>query len=260
MRLRYFQVDAFTSKVFSGNPAGVCILEQMLPSETLQRIGAENNLSETAFLFRNAGFFDLRWFTPAIEVDLCGHATLASAWVLFTELGYCEPTVRFQTRSGLLQATRRQQLVELDFPTRTPVRCDPPETLLQALGRRPAEILKSRDYFVVFEKQSEVANLVPNVDLLAQLDCLGIIITAPGDDADFVSRFFAPAAGIREDPVTGSSHCSLVPYWGERLGKKELFARQISRRGGELHCRFEGERVAIAGQAVVYSRGELEIP
>jgi len=259
MRRPYYHVDAFTGKLFSGNPAGVCPLEQWLPEEILQRIAAENNLSETAFFKRQPGFFELRWFTPTVEVDLCGHATLAPAHVLFNELAHPDSTVRFQTASGLLTATRRNGMIELDFPARQPLACTAPEKLVLGLGRKPREVLKSRDYMAVFESQAEVAALTPDLELLAQLDCLGIIATAPGDDSDFVSRFFAPRAGVPEDPVTGSSHCSLIPFWAERLGKSELFARQISRRGGEIYCRHLGDRVGIAGRAIIYSRGEIEI-
>jgi len=260
MRLPYYHVDAFTGKLFSGNPAGVCPLEQWLPDEVLQRIATENNLSETAFIRRQSDFFELRWFTPTVEMDLCGHATLAPAHILFSELRHPDSVVRFQTARGPLTATRRNGMIELDFPARPPQDCTVPENLVLGLGHEPREVLKSRDYLAVFESQAEVAALTPDMNLLAQLDCVGIIATARGDDSDFVSRFFAPAAGVPEDPVTGSSHCSLIPFWAERLGKKELFARQISRRGGEIFCRHLGNRVGIAGHAIIYSRGEIEIP
>jgi PhzF family phenazine biosynthesis protein len=259
MRIPYYQVNAFTSQTFGGNPAGVCILRQWLPDDLLQRIAAENNLSETAFLVPRDGFFDLRWMTPAAEVDLCGHATLASAYVLFSELKHREPCIHFQTKSGRLSASLRDDLIELDFPSRPPVPCRASETLIRALGAKPPELLKSRDYFAVFGSQSEVASLSPDMELVRSIDCLGLIVTAPGDAADFVSRFFAPAVGVPEDPVTGSAHSSLIPYWAERLGKTELFARQISKRGGELYCRSLGDRVGIGGKSVTYSRGELEI-
>jgi len=260
MRIPYYQVDAFTARTFGGNPAGVCVLREWLPDDVLQRIAAENNLSETAFFTREEGFFHLRWFTPTVEMDLCGHATLAPAWVLFSELGQAGDTVKFQSRSGWLIAARRGDLVELDFPSRPPAPCAAPDELLRGLGRKPKEVLRARDYVAVFESEVEVAALTPDQALLAQVDCLGIIVTAPGQDSDFVSRFFAPRAGVAEDPVTGSSHCSLIPYWAKRLGKTELFARQISKRGGELYCRQAGDRVAIGGRAMVYSRGELEVP
>lgn len=260
MRIPYFHVDAFTGSLFGGNPAGVCVLEQWLPDVSLQRIAAENNLSETAFFTREKnGSFRLRWFTPTVEVDLCGHATLAAAFVLFTELGYANPKVKFDTRSGCVSATRLEKSIELDFPTRAPSACAAPEKLLRGLGATPIEVLKARDYLAVFATQTGVATLKPDMSLLAQLDCLGIIVTAAGDEADFVSRFFAPGAGVPEDPVTGSSHCTLIPYWANRLGKTELFARQLSPRGGELHCRLLGERVGIAGEAVIYARGQVEV-
>jgi predicted PhzF superfamily epimerase YddE/YHI9 len=260
VRLPYYQVDAFTSQTFRGNPAGVCILTDWLPDPVLQRIAAENNLSETAFFIRQDGFFHLRWFTPAMEVDLCGHATLAPAFVLFAELGHADEIVRFQTRSGWLSASRHGDLVELDFPARPPLPCAIPDDLVAGLGRKPQAVLRSRDFVAVFESEAEVASITPDFARLARLDCLGTIVTAPGANSDFVSRFFAPRAGVPEDPVTGSSHSSLIPFWAARLGKPELFARQISQRGGELYCRSLGERVAIGGRAVIYSRGELEVP
>lgn len=259
MRIPYYQVNAFTAETFGGNPAGVCTLKEWLPDARLQRIAAENNLSETAFFTKEDGFFHLRWFTPAVEVDLCGHATLAPAFVLFSELGYERETVRFQSRSGWLGAARRGDLIELDFPSRPPSPCPAPDELVRGLGRKPREVLRARDYVAVFDSEAEVAGLAPDMALLSGLDALCIIVTARGNDADFVSRFFAPRAGIPEDPVTGSSHCTLIPYWAGRLGRAELFARQISPRGGELYCRDAGERVGIGGRAVIYCRGELEI-
>lgn len=259
MRIPYFQINAFTSNTFGGNPAGVCLLPSWLPDPVLQRIAAENDLSETAFLVRRNDFYELRWFTPAVEVDLCGHATLASAFALFSEPGCQHKSVRFQTKSGWLTAARREDSVELDFPARPPEPCAAPEQLLLGLGGKPAEILRSRDYLAVFDSPAQVAALKPNFGLLRQCDSLGIIVTARDQQADFVSRFFAPAAGIDEDPVTGSAHCTLIPFWAERLGKRELLARQISRRGGELFCRLLGDRVGIGGHAVTYLRGEIEL-
>jgi predicted PhzF superfamily epimerase YddE/YHI9 len=235
------------------------VLKEWLPDAVLQNIAAENGLSETAFFTRRDDFFELRWFTPLVEVDLCGHATLASAFVLFSELGYRGDRVRFQTRSGWLTATRPGRVVELDFPSRPPVPCEPPRELAEGLRSKPQEVLKSRDYMAVYESEAAVATLAPDMGLLARLDCLGVIVTARGEEADFVSRFFAPRVGVPEDPVTGSAHCSLIPYWAKRLGKTELFARQLSRRGGELHCRDAGERVIIGGEAVIYCKGEVEV-
>jgi PhzF family phenazine biosynthesis protein len=259
MRIPYYHVDAFSGSAFHGNPAGVCPLPDWLADDALQSIAAENNLSETAFFVRTGDAYRLRWFTPLVEVDLCGHATLASAFVLFSELNVTSPTVRFHTRSGWLAAARRADLIELDFPSRPPRPCSAPTELLRALGHPPREVLKSRDFVAVYGSRAEVAALSPDMALLAQLDCLGVIVTAPGDDSDFVSRFFAPKVGVPEDPVTGSAHASLIPLWAERLRKTELFGRQISRRGGELHCRHLGERVAIGGKAFIYGRGELEV-
>ncbi len=282
MRIPYYRVSAFTRQPFAGNPAGVCPLERWLPNALLQAVAAENDLSETAFFVPQTQGFDLRWFTPAVEVDLCGHATLASAFVLFTELGYREQRVHFHTRSGWLSAERRGQLVELDFPARPPEVCQPPEKLLRGLKLPPREILKSRDYLAVYDSADQVAALEPDLVLLAEVDSLGVIATAPESldgltaallrtqlarsdaqrtpPADFVSRFFAPRAGVPEDPVTGSAHSTLIPFWARRLGKDELFARQISKRGGELHCRNLGQRVGIGGEAVVYTRGEIALP
>ena len=260
MRIPYYQINAFAARTFGGNPAGVCPLERWLPDETLQRIAAENNLSETAFFTRNEGFFPLRWFTPTVEVELCGHATLASAHALFAELRHREESVRFHTKSGWLSVSKRGDLLELDFPSRPATPHAAPEALASALGRAPRATLKSRDFLAVFDTAEEVERLAPDMGRLCELDSLGVIATAPGKDSDFVSRFFAPRAGVPEDPVTGSAHCSLIPYWAERLGKTTLFARQISKRGGELYCRLMGTRVGIGGQSITYSRGELEIP
>lgn len=260
MRIPYFRVSAFASTPFSGNPAGVCPLERWLPDDLLQRIAAENNLSETAYFVPEKNCYHLRWFTPAVEVDLCGHATLASAFVLFTELGFREPSVRFQTRSGFLSAARKNDVVELDFPSRPPKPCAAPDMLIKGLGAEPCEVLKSRDYLAVFDSACAVASLKPDFELLGQVESLGVIVTARDEAVDFVSRFFAPRAGINEDPVTGSAHCTLIPFWAERLGKAKLHARQISQRSGELICRLEGDRVAIGGRAAIYSRGSLEVP
>lgn len=260
MRIPYYQVDAFTSEAFSGNPAGVCVLESWLPDELMQAIAAENNLAETAFYFPEKDHFQLRWFTPTVEVDLCGHATLAPAFVLFSELQYQESLIRFQSRSGPISAELRGDAIELNFPSRPPGPCLAPEQLARGLGNAPREVFKARDYFAVYGSESEVAALRPDFAVLEQLDCLGIIATAPGESSDFVSRFFAPRAGVNEDPATGSSHCSLIPFWSERLGKTTLFGRQISKRGGEMFCRNLGDRVGIAGRCVIYSRGELRVP
>jgi len=259
MKIPYFEVDAFSSKLFGGNPAGVCLLEQWLPDAVMQSIAAENNFSETAFLVPRGADFDLRWFTPTLEIDLAGHPTLASAFVLFNEGKVVGDRVRFHSRSGELTVTRKGDVLEMNFPSRPAVPCAVPETLARGLGKKPVEVLKSRDYLVVFATEADVHSLQPDFGALRKLDTLGIIVTAPGGDCDFVSRFFAPAAGINEDPVTGSAHCTLIPYWSQRLKQAKLFARQLSKRGGELFCEQAGERVLIGGKAVLYLRGQIEI-
>jgi predicted PhzF superfamily epimerase YddE/YHI9 len=260
MSIPYYQVDAFTSTLFAGNPAGVCLLAAWLPDDVLQAIAAENNLAETAFVVQRETGFELRWFTPTLEMDLCGHATLAPAHVIFRHLDYHEAVVRFQTRAGELTVTRTDDLLMLDFPARPAVACATPAALREGLGRAPTITAKARDYLAVFDSEREVRELCPDLVALSQLDCVGIIATAPGEDCDFVSRFFAPRAGVPEDPVTGSAHCTLIPYWAERLGRPRLRAWQVSRRGGELFCEHRGERVGIAGRAVTYSSGILHIP
>ncbi|MBI3932908.1 MAG: PhzF family phenazine biosynthesis protein [Acidobacteria bacterium] len=253
------QVDAFTSRVFAGNPAAVCPLEAWLPDATMQAIAAENNLAETAFFVGRAGEYHIRWFTPATEVDLCGHATLASAFVI---LGVVEPgatAVRFSSKGGPLAVTRDGDRLCLDFPAREPARCESAAAIAEALGRPPRELWASRDYMAVYDTEEEVRTLRPDMAKVAGLDRFAVIATAPGKDADFVSRFFAPAAGVPEDPVTGSAHCTLVPYWARRLGKARLRARQVSARGGELFCERRGERVLIAGHAVKYLEGMIEV-
>jgi predicted PhzF superfamily epimerase YddE/YHI9 len=259
MSIPYYQVDAFTDRLFSGNPAGVCPLERWLPDEVMQSIAAENHLAETAFFVSLEDGFGLRWFTPVMEVDLCGHATLAAAHVLLRHLGHAGNRVRFETRSGVLTVTREGELLTLDFPARPAGACDTPPELGAGLGADPAAVAKARDYLAVFETEQAVRDLLPDMAVLSRLDCLGVIATAPGRDCDFVSRFFAPRAGVPEDPVTGSAHCTLIPYWAERLGRTDLHARQISRRGGELWCRHRGDRVDIGGRAVTYSTGMLHV-
>jgi PhzF family phenazine biosynthesis protein len=259
MKIPIYQVDAFTREVFAGNPAAVCPLDEWLEDETLAAIAAENNLSETAFFVRRGERYDLRWFTPETEIDLCGHATLASARVI---LDYLEPGregVRFDTKSGELVVRREGDMLAMDFPSRPPARCDPHDNLIPALGAHPEAVLASRDYLVVYRNEGDVKKLRPDMALLATVDKFAVIVTAPGRDADFVSRFFAPGAGISEDPVTGSAHCTLVPYWSRRLAKKSLFARQVSPRGGELWCEDMGERVKIAGHSVMFMRGEISL-
>jgi predicted PhzF superfamily epimerase YddE/YHI9 len=259
-KLSYFQVDAFTGELFRGNPAGVCLLnKEWLPDELMQRIACENNLSETAFVLPQEKYFELRWFTPAVEVDLCGHATLASAFVLFRQCGLTGGRVEFHSKSGPLIVTQKTAYLELDFPSRPGLATPPPPELIDGLGRVPKEILKARDWMAVFEVSEEVLAVKPKFELLAQVPGGKVIVTAPGKDVDFVSRFFAPGAGIDEDPVTGSAHCTLIPYWAARLGKKKLHGRQLSKRGGDLYCELRGDRVGIGGHAVLYSAGEIHL-
>lgn len=257
MSIPFYQVDTFTNRVFAGNPAGVCPLDDWLSDDLMQSIAAENNLSETAFVVRRDGHFDLRWFTPAFEVDLCGHATLAAAHVLFRHLDLRDEIVAFQTRSGLLTVSREDDVLTLDFPSRPGAECEAPPELALGLGATPIATAKARDFLAVFESEEEVRGLKPDMDMLMRLDCLGVIATAPGNDCDFVSRFFAPRAGVPEDPVCGSAHCTLIPHWAQRLGRSKLRALQVSPRGGELFCEHRGERVGIGGHAVTYSSGLL---
>jgi PhzF family phenazine biosynthesis protein len=258
MKIQCFIVDAFASKPFQGNPAAVCPLDKWLDDATMQNIAAENNLSETAFFVPRDGSYDLRWFTPALEIDLCGHATVAAAFILSSELGFSNDAIRFHSRSGVLTVTQRDDVFTLDFPSRPPAPCAVPDALARGLGAKPLEMLKARDYFCIFATEGDVRSLKPDFALFGALD-EKVIVTAPGVDCDFVSRFFAPTAGVPEDPVTGSSHCTLIPYWASRLGKPKLFARQVSRRGGELFCELSGDRVLIGGKAVLYSRGQIEL-
>jgi len=260
MDLPYFQVDAFSSRLFSGNPAGVCLLETWLPDETLQAIAAENNQAETAFLIPKTDGYGLRWFTPAVEMDLCGHATLAAAHVLFRHMGLEGHQVLFETKSGELGVARHGELLSLDFPSRPATACDVPSALVRGLGKFPAYTAKSsRDYLAVYETEEEVRALAPDFVELSRLDCLGVIATAPGMECDFVSRFFAPNAGVNEDPVTGSAHCTLTPYWAEQIGRSELTARQVSARGGELTCVLRHERVIMSGRAKTYLTGTIHL-
>jgi PhzF family phenazine biosynthesis protein len=254
-----YQVDAFSDKLFGGNPAAVCPLKEWLPAPQMQKIAAENNLAETAFFIPQGKDFELRWFTPEAEVDLCGHATLATAHVLFTQLNFEADVIHFHTlKAGTLTVSRKDDLYTLDFPSRVPQRCEAPAGLVEALGgKKPVAVLRSRDYFIVYETEADVLALVPNFAGLSHIESLGFVVTAPGDNSDFISRFFAPSAGIDEDPVTGSAHCNLIPYWAERLGKFKLHAYQVSARRGELWCEHKGDRVLMSGKAVTYLTGAI---
>ena len=256
-RIPVYQVDAFASRVFTGNPAAVCPLEKWLPDEQMQSIAMENNLAETAFFVRNGEGYHLRWFTPAVEVDLCGHATLASAFVIMSHLTPSAKSVEFSTQSGKLVVTRDGDLLSMDFPAWQAEECNVYPGLIQALGGRPEKVLASNDYLVVYASEEEMRGLKPDMALLRQADRFAVIVTAPGKEVDFVSRFFAPAQGIPEDPVTGRAHCTLTPYWSRRLGKKKLHAYQASPRGGELWCEDRGQRVTIKGKAVQFLEGRI---
>ncbi|MDT0538828.1 PhzF family phenazine biosynthesis protein [Croceitalea sp. P059] len=262
MKLKIYQVDAFTAKVFGGNPAAVCILDGWLPTEIMQQIAQENNLAETAFLVQKNSTFELRWFTPEIEVDLCGHATLASAFVIFNHYGYTEKTIRFySSRSGELLVTKKDNgWMTMDFPTDQLVALQGNTSIDKAIGLTPLRTLKGKtDYLLIYNSQEEIEAIQPNFHLLDLLDCRGVIVSAPGKNVDFVSRFFAPKCGIPEDPVTGSAHTTMLPYWSKVLGKTQLAAKQLSKRSGDLQCEYLGERVKISGQAVLYLVGEINI-
>lgn len=258
MQVEVFTIHAFTESVFGGNPAAVCPLDEWVPDELMQKIAAEFVVSETAFFVKSEDGFDIRWFTPTVEIDLCGHATLASAYVLYHHKGFAGKSIEFHSQSGLLSVENEGDTLFLDFPARPAEPCDIPPQLIEGLGSEPEAVMAARDYLVVFPSEETVRNMKPDFNALNTLD-KAVIVTAPGNDVDFVSRFFAPVFGIQEDPVTGSSHCTLIPYWSKRLRKKEMEALQVSKRGGMLCCRDEGERVKIGGRAVTYLQGTITI-
>ncbi|MDR6562684.1 MULTISPECIES: PhzF family phenazine biosynthesis protein [unclassified Arcicella] len=258
MNLTIYQLDAFTNEVFAGNPAAVVPLTEWITDELMQKIAAENNLAETAFYVAEGEQFHIRWFTPTVEVNLCGHATLATAYTIFEYAKYLKTTIEFKSKSGVLKVAKKDDLLELDFPVDIPVVAETPEELIEGLGIKPQETLKGiTDYFLVFENESQVKALKPDFKTIAKVKCRGIIVTAKGDKVDFVSRFFGPQSGIDEDPVTGSAHTTLTPYWAEKLGKNILTAKQISARGGELLCTLVGDRVKMAGKVAPYLIGEI---
>jgi len=265
--VEYHIIDAFTDKLFGGNPAGVCLLDKWLPDDVLQNIAMENNLSETAFLVKQKDYYDLRWFTPGIEVNLCGHATLASAFVLFDDTERAAGKLEFKTASGILSVTKQDGLLYLDFPSKPVTPCPVYNTFEKALGVKPSAAYKAMDFLVLLDSEETLRSINPDFFTLAQIkseagldtDDFGIIVTANGESCDFVSRFFAPHVGIGEDPVTGRAHCSLTPFWSGRLGKTKLVARQLSRRGGLLFCEDCGERIKIGGSAVRYLKGEIKL-
>ncbi len=254
-----YQVDAFTGRVFGGNPAAVCPLQDWLPDEVMQAIALENNLSETAFLVPRGADYDLRWFTPAIEVDLCGHATLASAYVIANHLKPGTRKMQFHSRSGPLQVSRDGDLLTLDFPARPAAPFDDKGLVAEALGAVPLEVQRATKMMAVLKDEAAVRSAQPDLDKVKALPSDGLIITAPGEACDFVSRYFAPHGGIPEDPVTGSAHCTLTPYWSTRLGKTAMTARQISQRGGELQVEDRGERILISGKVAPYLQGVIHV-
>jgi len=262
--LPVYQIDAFSDQIFGGNPAAVCPLENWLDEGVMQAIAAENNLSETAFFAPVGdaadGRFGLRWFTPKVEVDLCGHATLASSFLIMSRLHPELDNISFETKSGRLDVSREGDRLVLDFPARVPSSAAVPAGFADAIGAEPVAFLKSVKNLAVYKSATDVFAIDPDFPYVANLDGDGLIVTAPGDDCDFVSRYFAPHAGINEDPVTGSAHCTLTPYWAERLGKNNLRARQVSERGGELLCELAGDRVRMAGCAVLYMEGVIHLP
>ncbi len=264
MTLQIYQVDAFTKNLFGGNPAAVCPITDWPTDEILMNIARENNLAETAYFKPlNNDHYHLRWFTPEIEMDLCGHATLATAYVIFEEFGHSSDTITFDTLSGLLTVRKVEDYYELDFPSRPPLSATLPKTILDGLNINPTEVWKARDYLLIYDTEEDIRSITPNIAILNQIniDPGGIIVTAKSDspDVDFVSRFFTPQASIFEDPVTGSAHCTLVPFWAQRLNKQEFKVQQLSPRGGELYCQLNRDRVLIRGHAVKYMEGTIEI-
>ena len=260
MKIKIYQVDAFASHVFEGNPAAVCPLDEWLNDDILQKIAEENNLSETAFFVSSAQEIQLRWFTPKGEVDLCGHATLAAAHVLYEHLAFKLPIVKFQTKSGELVVTKNDVGFSMDFPASHPLIVDAPANLLAGLGNvLPKQIMASFDYIIVLDSENEVKSLNPDFSKWLDLDLRGVIVTAAGTDVDFVSRCFFPKLGVNEDPITGSAHCELTPYWRSKLNKSVLTGRQISNRSGIVHCEYKGDRVILTGTAVDYMSGEINI-
>jgi len=259
MELNIYQADAFASNVFEGNPAAVCPLEQWLPDETLQKIAQENNLSETAFFVPEGDRFSLRWFTPEAEVDLCGHATLATAHIIFQHLGYPGQRIKFETKSGELVVEKAGLDYSMDFPATPPQSIAAPDTLIEALGTAPIEVLAAYDYVAVFASEEQIKAISPDFLSLSKLDLRGVLITAPGGSTDFVSRCFFPKLGIDEDPVTGSAHCELAPYWSKRLGKNRLMAKQLSKRTGMIGCEAREDRVVLTGKVADYLQGKITI-
>ncbi len=259
MKLRFYQVDSFTSSVFGGNPAGVCVLNEWMAEETMQKIAMENNLAETAFLVKTDSKYFIRWFTPMAEVALCGHATLAAAHILYNHYGEHSPKLLFETQhSGELEVSKVNDMLQLNFPSDKIKKVEPSEKLVKGIGLTPVAGYKGlTDYLLIYNTQQDVESINPDFALLNEIDSRGVIVSAKGNEVDFVSRFFAPQVGINEDPVTGSAHTTLIPIWSEKLGKHEMIAEQISPRIGKLFCTYKGDRVLIAGRAVTYLEGDI---
>ena len=260
LKIPIYQVDAFASKIFKGNPAAVCPLKEWLPDQIMQNIAMENNLSETAFFIEEGDKFYIRWFTPNAELDLAGHPTLATAHVLINEYKTNIRSLSFKTKIGdILNVSINKNLYLMDFPSRPPKAVKVTSDIFEALGKTPIEILAHRDLIAVFENQNDIKSIKPDLEKLKKLNYPSVVITAKGDESDFVSRNFAPKLGIPEDPVTGSSHCELIPYWSKKLNKKEMIAYQLSERGGKIYCIDKNERVSIGGEAITFLRGEIEL-
>jgi PhzF family phenazine biosynthesis protein len=261
MNIKTFQVDAFTTELFGGNSAAVCPLGEWLADDVLQKIAMENALAETVFFIEEEGGFAIRWFTPEIEMDLCGHATLAASHVISKHLGYSASSIKFSSNSGTLTVGIDGDLIHMNFPSRKPVHAEAPKIILDSFHIKPIEVLKSRDYVLLYETEEQILSLQPNRNIFDQinLDPGGVIVTAKGNEVDFVSRFFTPQSSILEDPVTGSAHCSLIPYWAEKLSKTEMVAKQLSTREGTLYCKDGGDRVTISGNAITYLEGNITI-
>jgi len=260
MRIPIYQVDAFASKLFTGNPAAVCPLDEWLPDHIMQSIAMENNLSETAFFIENSGSFQIRWFTPKAELDLAGHPTLATAHIIFNEFNLDVKEVIFETKLGdTLNVILKDDLYIMDFPSRSPQPLKDINTFYDALGKKPKKVLAYRDVIAVYDDEDDIKSIQPDMEKLKQLDYPAVVVTAKGNKADFVSRNFAPKLGIPEDPVTGSAHCELIPYWSKILNKKEMIAYQLSERGGKIHCIDNDDRVSIGGKAITFLRGEINL-
>lgn len=257
MKIDIYQVDAFTDKLFGGNPAAVCPLNEWIDDDLMQNIALENNLSETAFFVKNKDVFDIRWFTPKAEIHLAGHPTLATAYVIFEILNYNKPQIEFHSKSGPLYVEKKEDVFWLDFPSKKPEKLKVTKDVIDAIGMIPCELYKNRDYIAVYESRTEVEMVQPDFNKIYELNSHGFIVTSKDSEVDFVSRFFAPALGINEDPVTGSAHTQLIPLWAEKLDKTKLVANQISERGGLLYCEANGDRVKMGGKAVLFMKGEI---